>query len=388
MIEKRKLPTHIMCQIGLGAAFLAAACLLGISADAQQSGTQQPKVLIAVAYSEEITREATFVGRGEASAKIDLVARVSGIVTQILVEDGMAVDEGDLIYIIEPDSYEAAVAAERAAVQRTKANLKLAHIDLERKQELVNRDVLAESELDIAEANAAMAKADVAAAEAALQRAELDLERTEIKAPFAGRIGKSSISLGAVVGPTTGALSTLVQQSPMYVTFSLSEPQLLRVVEQLETGMVGLLENEATTNVFVSLSDGTILDEPGEMVFIDNRINPSTGTISVRAEFENTRQMILDGSFVSVIIEAFEPTLSVLVPQNALQRDQRGDFVLVVTDQQLVEQRYVVLGPQVETAVIVSDGLRSGESIIIEGLQKVRPGVEVNAVLTGTSEGN
>jgi membrane fusion protein (multidrug efflux system) len=108
----------------------------------------------------------------------------------------------------------------------------------------------------------------------------------------------------------------------------------------------------------------------------------------VRAEFENKRQMILDGSFVSVIIEALEPTLSVLIPQNAVQRDQRGDFVLVVTEQQLVEQRYIVLGPQAETAVIVSEGLRAGESVIVEGLQRVRPGVEVNAVLTGTPEGN
>ncbi|AXI45570.1 efflux transporter periplasmic adaptor subunit [Sulfitobacter sp. SK012] len=388
MTEKRKLPAHRMWQMKLGAALLAATCLLGLPAQAQQSGAEKPKVVIAAAYSEEIRRETTFVGRGEASAKVDLIPQVTGTVTQIVVEDGTAVKAGDLIYTIDPASYEAAVAAESATIKRAKANLLLAQIELKRKQELLSRDVISESELDVAEANESVAEADVAATQAALQKAELDLERTEIKAPFDGRIGKSSVSLGALVGPTSGALSTLVQQSPMYVTFSLSEPQLLRVVEQLDTGMEALLANDVSPNVLVSLSDGTILDEPGEIVFIDNGINPSTGTISIRAEFENKRQMILDGSFVSVIIEALEPTLSVLIPQNAVQRDQRGDFVLVVTDQQLVEQRYIVLGPQVESAMIVSDGLRAGESVIVEGLQRVRPGAEVNAVLSGTTEGN
>jgi membrane fusion protein (multidrug efflux system) len=171
----------------------------------------------------------------------------------------------------------------------------------------------------------------------------------------------------------------------MYVTFALSEPQLLAVLERFETGIDQLVEDENSPNVFIELPDGTILDEPGEVVFLDNQINPSTGTISIRAQFENTRRIILDGGFLTVLIEEIEPVQSVLIPQNAVQRDQRGDFVLVVTDQQLVEQRYVELGINVETAVTVEDGLRAGESVIVEGLQRVRPGVEVNAVLTGTS---
>lgn len=388
MTDTRKVSAYFAKPIAWVAVVLFASCILVVSAQAQQGEAQAPKVVISAAYSKEITRETTFVGRGEASAQTDLVARVTGTVTKIVVEDGVAVEEGDLIFEIEPDSYVATVAAEQASLERTKANLKLAEIELDRKQELLNRDVIAESELDIALANAAVAKADVGAAEAALQKAKLDLERTEIRAPFSGRIGKSAVSLGALVGPSTGALATLVRQSPMYVTFSLSEPQLLRVVEQLDTGMQELLANDETPNVFVVLPGGETLDEAGEIVFIDNRIDPTTGTIALRAVFENTRQLILDGSFVSVVIEALEPTLSILVPQNAVQRDQRGDFVLVVTDRQLVEQRYVVLGPQIETDVIVADGLRDGESVVVEGLQRVRPGVEVNAVLAGTTEGN
>ena len=367
----------------LGVMFLGAQV-----ASAQEQSAPPPKVVISAAFSKELLSETTFVGRGEAAAKTDLVARVTGIVTEIVAEEGALVKTGDVIFRIEPDTYEAEVAGQKAAVTRAEANVKLAEIELVRKTELLRRETIAESEKDIAEANASVAAADLSAALAALKNAELNLERTEITAPFDGRIGRSTISLGALVSPSTGPLATLVQESPTYVTFSLSEPQLLGVLERLDKGVDDLVTDGESPNVFVKLPNGTLLEEPGQIVFIDNQINSSTGTISMRAEFENSRRMILDGGFISVVIEALEPTLSVLIPQNAVQRDQRGDFVLVVTDQQLVEQRYVVLGTQEETDVVVVEGLREGESVIVEGLQRVRPGVEVNALLAGTTEGN
>ncbi|MFK7764835.1 MAG: efflux RND transporter periplasmic adaptor subunit [Roseobacter sp.] len=372
---------------GLGQTMIALWILLYVPAHAQQD-SPPPKVTIAAAYSKELIRETTFVGRGEASAKTDLVARVTGIITEIVVDDGAAVQAGDVIFHIEPDTYEAEVAAKEAAVERAKANEKLAEIELLRKTELLRREAIAESELDIAQANAAVARADFAAAQADLDEARLNLDRTVIKAPFDGRIGRTNVSLGALVGPSSGALATLVQDTPMYVTFSLSEPQLFSVLERLDKGIDELIGNSNSPNVFIQLPDGTLLEEQGKVVFLDNRIDPSTGTISLRAEFQNARRIILDGGFLTVVIEALEPTLSVLIPQNAIQRDQRGDFVLVVTDQALVEQRYVTLGPQAETAVVVSDGLRDGESVIVEGLQRVRPGVAVDAILAGTGEGN
>lgn len=353
-----------------------------------QDTAAPPKVTIAAAYEKELIREATFIGRGEATAKTDLVARVTGIITEIVAEDGAAVKAGDVIFRIEPDTYRADVAAKTASVSSAEANVKLAEIELVRKTELLRREAIPESELDIAQANAAVAEAELDAARAALDEAQLNLERTEIMAPFDGRIGRSTVSLGALVGPSTGPLVTLVQETPMYVTFSLSEPQLITILERLDRGLSDLMENGASPNVFVRLPDGTLLEEPGKITFLDNRIDPATGTIALRAEFANERRIILDGGFVSVVIEDLNPTLSILIPQNALQRDQRGDFVLVVTDQQLVEQRYVTLGPQEETAVVVQDGLRVGESVIVDGLQRVRPGVEVNAVLTGTAQEN
>ncbi|MEP1201512.1 efflux RND transporter periplasmic adaptor subunit [Tateyamaria sp.] len=355
---------------------------------AQEQAAPAPKVVISAAYSKELLSETTFVGRGEAAAVTDLVARVTGIVTEIVAEEGSLVKTGDVIFKIEPDTYAAEVDGQKAAVQRAEANVKLAEIELVRKTELFRRDTIAESEKDIAEANASVAEADLSSAQASLQEAELNLERTTITAPFDGRIGRSNISLGALVGPSTGPLATVVQETPTYVTFSLSESQLLGVLDRLDKGVDDLVNDGESPNVFVKLPNSTLLDEPGEIVFIDNQIDPSTGTISLRAKFQNDRRMILDGGFVSVVIEALEPTLSVLIPQNAVQRDQRGDFVLVVTDKQLVEQRYVVLGAQHEIDVVVTEGLREGESVIVEGLQRVRPGVEVNAVLAGTAEGN
>lgn len=353
-----------------------------------QEDAPAPRVVIAASYTEEIDREASFIGRAEAISKTDLVARVSGFVVEQVVIEGDTVDTGDILFRIEREAYEAAVLSQEAALARAEANLELANIELVRRETLVERGSVAESEADIARANAAVAEADVKAARAALSQARLDLGYTEIIAPFGGRIGRSSVSVGTLVGPSSPPLATLVTQAPIFVNFSLSEPQLVTVLEQLETDMEGLASNERSPDVFVRLPNGSRLEEPGRLVFVDNRIDPATGTITVRAEFPNTDGLILDGSFVNLIIQSLEPTTSVMVPQSALQRDQRGDFALVVTDQQLVEQRYVTLGPQVETAVVVEDGLRAGESVIVEGLQRVRPGVAVDAVLAGQSDGN
>jgi membrane fusion protein (multidrug efflux system) len=359
-----------------------------VPANAQTAEAPAPKVSIAAAWSQDITREATFIGRGEAADKTELAAQVTGVVTEILVEDGAQIAQGDVVLRIEPDSYAADVSAQKAALARAQANVTLAAVELGRKEELVSRGTSPESELDIARANAAVAEAEELAAAAALSQAEINLRRTEIRAPFAGRIGRIAVSPGALVGPTTGTLATLVRESPMYVAFSLSEPQLLGILERLDTGIDQLIAQDSSPNVYIQLPDKTMLEESGRIVFLDNQINASTGTISIRAEFANERRIILDGGFMTVIIEELEPVTSVLIPQNAVQRDQRGDFVLVVSDQQRVEQRYVQLGTQVETAIIVEDGLRAGESVIVEGLQRVRPGIEVNAVLTGTAEGN
>ncbi|MEM7075529.1 MAG: efflux RND transporter periplasmic adaptor subunit [Pseudomonadota bacterium] len=370
-----------------GGIVVAALAFAG-SSIAQDEDAAPPKVAIAAAYMEEIVEEARFLGRGEAESKTDVVARVTGFVEDITATDGTRVKAGDILFKIEPDTYAATLAAREADLGRAQANLELAGIELDRKQQLVQRDAAPISELDIARANEQVAEAEVAAAKAAIQQAELELSYTEIVAPFDGRVGRVTVSAGALVGPNSGPLLTVVSESPIYVEFSLSEPQLADILEQLETDVNGLASNGTSPDVFVELPNGTVLEEAGRVIFIDNQIDPATGTIALRARFDNERGLILDGAFVNIRIQALQPTPSLLIPQAAVQRDQRGDFVLIVTDQGLVEQRYVTLGRQIDTAVVVEDGMKAGESVIVEGLQRVRPGIAVDAVLAGQSAEN
>lgn len=364
------------------------AWLFAAQAVLSQDEGANPKVAIAAAYSEEIIEEARFLGRGEAVSKTEVLARVTGFVEEIAVADGTRVKAGDVLFRIEPDTYQANLASRQAELTRAEAELELAGLELNRKQQLVERDAVPLSEFDIARANQTIAEAKLASATAALRQAELELGYTEIKAPFDGRVGRINVSIGALVGPNSGPLVNVVSETPIYAEFSLSESQFADLLERLETDVNGPVRNGESPDVFVELPNGTVLEEAGRVIFIDNQIDPTTGTIALRAQFQNMRGLILDGAFVNIRIQALQPTPSLLVPQAAIQRDQRGDFVLIVTDQGLVEQRYVTLGRQIDAAVIVEEGMREGESVIVEGLQRVRPGVAVDAVLAGQGPEN
>ncbi|MGS4946478.1 efflux RND transporter periplasmic adaptor subunit [Meridianimarinicoccus sp. RP-17] len=358
--------------------------LLPTFAAAQGTPPAAPRVTVAAAVMQDVVQDASFIGRVEAVDTAAIVPRVSGFVRKIAVANGAAVQAGDLLIEVEPDQYAATVAMRRAELSSAQANLALAEVELARRRELVARAAVAQSELDVAEANAQAAEAAVQAAQAALRMAELDLGYTRITAPFDGRLGRLNVSLGELVGPNTGALVTLVREAPVFVRFSLDERQFYDTVAQVAEDGEDIGTTAARLDVTLRLPNGAEFAETGRIAFGDNRVDPATGTLAVRAEFENADRVLVDGAFVTARLAQREPVPMLTIPQAAVQRDQTGPFVLVVGSEQTVEQRHVETGRQVGTSVVVTEGLREGEAVIMEGLQRIRPGVPVEAVFAGS----
>ena len=272
------------------ATIIAAALVFGLSAcdEADDNASDAPKaepptVSVAGVTSKEIVRTSEFIGSVEAVNDVDLIARVEGFLQETLVEDGASVAAGDLLFRIETENFAAAKARAVADLEQSKANLALAEIEIERDTKLLASDTIAQSRFDATKATRDAEAAIVKAKRADLRQAELNLTYTEIAAPFDGRIGKTRFSAGDVVGPASGPLASLVRVSPVYVGFSLSEGEYLSAVERLGGDVSKALNRENSPPVRLSLPNGEVFDETGWLVFVDNRVDPTTGTIALRA---------------------------------------------------------------------------------------------------------
>ena len=330
-----------------------------------------PSVGVAAATLREVTPSIELVARVEAIDSVDLIARVNGFLFSREFEEGATVKEGDLLFRIEREPFEAIVAARQADVERAVATLLNARLQRERIEPLVARNSASQAELDQAIAAQQEATAARSAALAALQSAEIDLGYTEIRAPFEGRIGRANFSEGAVVGPAAGPLARLVRIDPIFVNIPVTDRAML-AVRQAQTS------NDFAP--YLRLADGTVLEEPGEFQFFDPEVNATTDTVRVRALFDNPDGVLLPGQFVTVKARARQPEQALVIPQVAVQQDQAGRLVRTLTDDDRVQVTRVTLGDRIETDWVVLSGLEPGQRVIVDGIQKARPGMVVQPV--------
>jgi membrane fusion protein (multidrug efflux system) len=348
-------------------AFFALSALTGLPAYAQQAGPP-PAVLVQSAELRSMTKQAEFVGRAEALEKVDLRARVQGFLGPRLFKDGDTVKEGQVVFTIEREPFEAAVdqrKAQLAAAQATSAN---ADQQLQRTAELTRRGNAPIAQLDQRTAEQGQAKAGVMEAEANLRDAQIQLSYTDIKSPITGRIGRPAVSPGNLVGPDTGVLATVVQDNPMQVLFSVTQREMIEARDSEVTGKV---------RARVRLADGSLYSEKGRIDFLDVQVNPRTDGQIVRAMFPNPDDILTTGQTVRVIIEEKGGDEVVVVPESAVAIDQTGPYVFVVGEDNKVEQRRLRLGARREGLAVVEDGIKPGDRVVVQGQQRIRAGMTV-----------
>ena len=339
-------------------------------ADAQQNPPTAIAVGTVAAERKAIARTGVFVGRVEAVQRVEIRARVTGYLEDVLFKEGDLIKEGTPLYRIEKGLFEAAVTAAEAAVERSKAAKILTELQLRRAQELLDKNSGTVVARDQAVANDEQAKGQLMGDEANLATAKINLGYTNIVSPITGKVGKTNITRGNVVDPNSGVLTTIVSQDPMYVSFPVSQRDYLAARER--KAKVGL------TKVSIRFSDGKTYGEIGEINFVDVSVNRSTDTILVRATFPNPASELIDGQLVQVILDSGTPEEKVLVPQAALIADQAGTYVFVAEDGKAVVKR-LKIGAEVGVDVVVDQGLNGGEQVIVQGLQALRPGMPVQA---------
>jgi membrane fusion protein, multidrug efflux system len=330
-------------------------------------------VTVAQATLGSITPSASYVGRVQAVNTVNLIARVSGFLQQLHFKEGQRVKTGDLLFTIEQDTYQAAVDQSQANVDKAKATERNADLQLQRSQQLLRTNTVPQSTVDQDLANQQSAWANVEAAQAALRQTQINLGYTEIRAPIDGRIGMALITIGNFVSATSGTLATIVSQDPMYVLFPVSA----QVVLDYKQRMDGNKGSSGRVVVHIRLPNGRDYPHAGSVNFLDIQVNQGTDTVAVRAEFPNPEGWLIAGQIVDVTVEAGEPKQTLLIPQAALQLDQSGSYVLVVGADNKVEQQRVKLGAVEGSDTVVEQGLKQGERVIVQGIQKVRPGMVV-----------
>ena len=316
-----------------------------------------------------------FNGQVEAIEAVDIQARITGFLKEKAFEQGAAVKAGDLLFEIEPDQMQAAVMSAEAQVARAEAAQNAARQSLSRTRTLANRNTASQASLDDAQAAFDIATADVRNAEAALNNARLNLSYTQVRSPINGTIGRSLFTVGNLVGPGMGPLARIVQLDPVRVVFSITDRALI-AIRQKEAG--GGTVNPESFKLTLMLANGTQYGERGNIQFNDNEVSTQTGTVAVRALFANPNHILVPGQVVAVNL--LDETVGELpiVPMSSVLQDRQGKYVYVLNEGNTVSRRAIVTGTRIDNGWSVTDGLKAGETIVVEGLQRIADGQAVS----------
>lgn len=368
------------------ASVIAAVLLSGCGESGEKSGGGDgsvPEVVVEVVKPERVVVKTELPGRVQALRTAEVRARVEGIIQKRLFTEGSELEAGTLLFQIDPATLQADLDAAKATLARTEADLAIAQIKQKRMKNLLARKAVSQQEFDEAQASAKQAEANVAAAKATVLRAQIDLDYASVRAPISGRIGRALVTEGALVGKNEAThLTTIEQLDPLYVNFTQSSSEILKYRrKRMEDSSSGVEEPD----VQVLLEDGTEYDHHGKLLFSEMTVDPGTGEVLLRAEVPNPDRLLLPGMFVRVDVEQAVYQQAFTISQRALIRTAQGEQVMTV----LPDGKVVPLPIKTERAHgnrwIVSSGLTGGEQVIVEGLQKVRPGETAKAVISTAS---
>ncbi|WP_322619014.1 efflux RND transporter periplasmic adaptor subunit [Arenimonas daejeonensis] len=362
----------------LAGSLLLAAC--GGEQAPQQMPVPEVTVVTLKATPVSLTRE--LAGRTVPFLVAEVRPQATGIVKRRLFTEGGLVKAGEALYELDDSNYRAARDSAKASVARARASATSARLAAERSAELVKSKLVSVQDNERTQSAALEAAAEVAAAEANLQAAEVNLGHTRIVAPISGRIGKSSVTGGALVTANQeAALATVQQLDPVYVDLTQSSSEFLQLRQEMKAGR---LEQNDGVPVKVLLEDGSTYTHDGRLEFADVTVDPGTGSYSLRVRVPNPETMLLPGMYVRAVVDMGQRPDGVLAPQQGITRDPKGNAVaMVVTPEGKVEQRQVRANRTLGDQWLVDDGLEAGDRVIVEGLQKVQPGGQAKAVEQG-----
>ncbi|WP_454630614.1 efflux RND transporter periplasmic adaptor subunit [Bradyrhizobium cenepequi] len=366
-----------------GAVALGAATFGALTAAEAQQAAGPPAVGIIDAVKRPVTESNEFLGRIEATNRVNVVARVTAFLEKRNFVEGAEVKTGDMLYELERGPFEADLESKKAQVAQLQATLVNAKLTTGRAKALLGGPAGQQSTYDAALANEQSLEAQVQAAQAQVDLSKINLDYTQIRSPIDGKIGRTAVTEGNVVSPSSGVLTTIVSQDPMYVTFPVSVREALVLRDRYATqgGFNAVV-------IRVRLPDGKLYDQVGQLNFVNNTIAQNTDTITLRGTIPNpvlprlsaedgTVRQLTDNEFVTVLLEGVQPVEVVAIPRSAVLSDQQGDYVFVLGADNKAEQRRIVLGQSTATIAAVTSGLSVGEKVIAEGMQRVRPGQPV-----------